>query len=145
MLKRKKIKKVTAKEKKALVAKGGTKFLICKECEITEVKTNSDTTAVTCGLCVAKMMGMPDPPKHLQRSGRPAGWHFKNYFEHEGKVYSKGVEITDSDEIKELKLQNKSSKATKATKKTTTKKVSKKTTSKKKTSTRGRKRVNTTR
>lgn len=142
MLKRKKIKKVTAKEKKALVAKGGTKFLICKECEITEIKTNSDTTAVTCGFCVAKMMGMPEQPKHLQRSGRPKGWHFKNYFEHEGKVYSKGVEITDPDEIKELKLQNKSSKATK---KSATKKVSKKTTSKKKTSTRGRKSANTTR
>jgi hypothetical protein len=142
MLKRKKIKKITAKEKKALVAKGGTKFLICKECGITEIKTNSDTTAVTCGFCVAKMVGMPDPPKHLQRSGRPAGWHFKNYFEHEGKVYSKGVEITDSDEIKELKLQNKSSKTTN---KAPTKKVSKKATSKKKPSTRGRKRANTTR
>jgi len=143
MLKRKRNKKITAKEKAALMSKGGTKFLICKECGITEIKTNSDTTAVTCGYCVAKMMGMPETPKHLQRSGKPAGWHFKNYFEHEGKVYVKGVEITDPEEISELKLQHKSTKS----KKTETKKVSKKTTSKKsvKPSARGKKRANTTR
>jgi hypothetical protein len=143
MLKRKRNKKITAKEKAALMSKGGTKFLLCKECGITEIKTNSDTVAVTCGYCVAKMVGMPEIPKHLQKSGRPQGWHFKSYFEHEGKVYAKGVEITDSQEISKLKLQNKPTKS----KKTESKKVSKKTTSKKsvKPSTRGKKRANTTR
>jgi hypothetical protein len=53
-----------------------------------------------------RKVGMPEPPAYLQPgSGKPRGWHFKKYFEHDGKVYSRGKEITDTKEIKKLKKQ----------------------------------------
>jgi ribosomal protein S27E len=113
MLKRKRSKKITTKEKARLL-KDGNKFLTCKKCGIIEVKTNHDTLAVTCALCVAIMSGMPDKPKHLQRSGKPKGWHFKSYFKHDGKVYSRGEEVSDPTEIKELERQHKKTKPQKS-------------------------------
>jgi len=48
------------------------------------------------------------PPEQVGyvSTGRPRGWHFRRYFEHEGKVYSRGKEITDSKLIKKLKKEN---------------------------------------
>ena len=152
MLKRQRAKKATAKEK-ARIGRDGSKYLNCKVCEVIEVKTSYDTVAVTCRYCVARSVAAPEMPKSMQKSGKPQGWHFKSYFEHEGKVYSRGVEITDPTELKELKLKNKPSKSKKSSdskpksKKAAVKKVAKKTTSKKsvKPSVRGNARANTTR
>lgn len=105
MLKRQRAKKATAKQK-ARIGKDGSKFLNCKVCEVIEVKTSYDTVAVTCRYCVAKSVAAPDGPKYLERSGKPRGWHFKKYFEHEGNVYVKGIQITDPDEIAELRVAN---------------------------------------
>jgi rubrerythrin len=141
MLKRKRNKKISEKEKARLSSNGGSKYLLCKKCGITEVRTNNDTFAVTCGICVAMMMGMPELPKQFQKSGKPKGWHFKNYFEHEGKIYSRGVEITDPQKISELKLQYQSTEPTSLKNKVSKKNKSKKTV---KPSARGKKRANTT-
>jgi hypothetical protein len=50
---------------------------------------------------------MPEPkPKAVKPpkpGARPRGWHFKKYFEFEGKVYSHGKEVTEAKEIKKLK------------------------------------------
>jgi hypothetical protein len=101
MLKRGRIKKLSKKEATRLVA--GTQFLTCKVCGITKIRTNNDTTAITCSTCVSQMVAPPEQPQYLNKgSGKPRGWHLKKYFEFEGKVYSKGVEITDEGDIEAL-------------------------------------------
>lgn len=100
MLKRR-IKKLT----KAMVrAMKGSKWLVCKECEENEVMVAMDTKAVTCGECVQSSIAPPPVTQtKKEKSDKPRGWHFKAYFEHGGKVYSRGEEITDKNQITKLK------------------------------------------
>lgn len=101
----------------------GRQYLVCSECNEEEVLVPADIGRVTCAVCVQKMLVPPTGYKK-EKSDKPRGWHFREYFEHNGVTYSKGQEITDPDEIKALK---------KAAKKvaTTTKSVVTKTTKKK--------------
>lgn len=103
MARRRKKTKMTEKEKKDFRAKGNVKYVNCKKCGITEMRTNRDTVAATCSLCVAMMVADPQLPKHLQRTGRPPGWHFRNYFEDDGKVYHRGKEVKSDKKIEELR------------------------------------------
>lgn len=96
---KRKIKKLT---KSLLRRVTGKKLLECCMCA-DEVEVSADTARVTCSRCVQKIV---EPPANLyprEKSDKPKGWHFKAYFEHDGKVYAKGVEITDTKEIAELK------------------------------------------
>lgn len=103
MLKRK-ITKVTTSVKKLLSSgKNTKKLLMCKLCDSMEVEVAFDTVAVTCSRCVQLMLPPPDNYIKKEKSDKPRGWHFKSYFEHEGIVYSKGIEVTDADEIERLK------------------------------------------
>lgn len=102
-------KKVTGKE---LVRITGSKYLLCKECKEEESLVSKDTKSVICAYCVQKMLAPPHNYKP-EASGdtRPKGWNLKKFIELDGKVYVKGVEITDAEEIKKLR------KAAKPTKK----------------------------
>lgn len=94
----------TKKLTKSMLKKAtGTHFLICKVCHEEELEVNTDVIAVTCGMCVQLMLPPPDNYIKKEKSDKPRGWHFKSYFEHEGVVYSKGIEVTDTDEIARLK------------------------------------------
>lgn len=112
----------TKKLTKAMAKKAtGTHYLICKVCHEEELEVNTDVVAVTCGRCVQLMLPPPDNYIKREKSDKPRGWHFKGYFEHEGVVYSKGVEVTDPDEITRLKkeagISDKPKKKTKTSKK----------------------------
>lgn len=107
----------------------GTHMLVCKVCGEEELEVNTDVVAVTCGMCIQLMLPPPDNYIKKEKSDKPRGWHFKSYFEQNGVVYSKGIEITDTDEIARLKKE-----AGVTTKKVTAKKTAKK---------RGRKNVRT--
>lgn len=121
---KRRIKKLT----KSMVTKmTGTTFLACKECGDIDVMVPADTKSVVCADCVQKWIS-PPPNYKKEKSDKPRGWHFMMYFEHDGVVYSKGVEVTDADEIRALK------KAHGSSKKKTVVKASKPKTSKKKTS-----------
>jgi hypothetical protein len=121
MLKRRRTKKMSKAE--ARKVKAGTQYLTCKVCGITEIKTNSDTVAVTCAICVIGMVAQPETPKYLTKTtGKPRGWHFKSYFEYEGKVYSRGVEITKPSEITKLREGGSITKKPSAKKKSTKRK-----------------------
>lgn len=94
----------TKKLTKSMLKKAiGTHFLTCKVCHEEELETNTDVIAVTCGMCIQLMLPPPDNYIKKAKSDKPRGWHFKSYFEHEGVVYSKGIEVTDADEITRLK------------------------------------------
>lgn len=80
----------------------GRHVLVCKECNEEEVEVSADIVAVTCAYCVQKMIAAPDGYVK-EKSDKPRGWHFKLYFEHNGVVYSKGKEITDTKLIAKLK------------------------------------------
>lgn len=101
MLKRRRTKKMSKAEASRM--KSGTQILTCKVCGVAKIKTNMDTTAVTCAVCVLRMVTPAEEFTQKKPSGKPRGWHFKTYFEHEGKVYSKGVEITNKKQIEKLK------------------------------------------
>jgi hypothetical protein len=103
MLRRRKNKKATKQQISNLAGKLGKHFLFCKVCNLVELEVSMDVSAVTCAWCVIKIVSPPELYSKPQKSDKPRGWHFKTYFEHEGKVYSKGIEITDAKEIKKLK------------------------------------------
>jgi hypothetical protein len=84
----------------------GTHYLVCKVCGIEELEASLDISAITCGRCVMKMVAPPVAPAGTVKSDKPRGWHFKAYFEHEGKVYSRGEEITDRATIRALKKEH---------------------------------------
>jgi len=112
----------TKKLTKSMLKKAtGTHFLICKVCHEEELEVNTDVIAVTCGMCVQLMLPPPDNYIKKEKSDKPRGWHFKSYFEHDGVVYSKGVEVTDANEITRLKKEagvaDKPKKKTKTSKK----------------------------
>lgn len=137
---KRRIKKLTKSEIRKV---GGRQYLICSECGNEDVEVPSDISRVTCATCVQKMIA-PPPNYKKEKSDKPRGWHFKEYFEHDGIVYSKGREITDPDEIAILKKSSKKSKTiVKVTKTAKPKKVSKSKVTKTKV-TRGRKNARTT-
>jgi len=95
------LKRRTKKMTKAEVRRvSGTHYVVCKLCQLEEELVPLDIGAVTCARCV---QGMITPPIENVRSGKPRGWHFKVYFEHDGVVYSKGDIVTDRKEIQRLK------------------------------------------
>jgi len=101
---KRRIKKLT----KAMVRRmTGTIILECRECGEEEVEVPSDTKSVVCPYCVQKWIAPPANYDKREKSDKPRGWHFKSYFEHDGKVYSKGEEVTDVNEIKRLKKEHK--------------------------------------
>jgi hypothetical protein len=103
MLKRRKNKKASKKVLHAIKRGMGTTILTCKVCDLEEVEVGLDTAAVTCAYCVQRMVAPPVLHNKTPKSDKPRGWHFKAYYEHEGIVYSKGVEVTDAEEISRLK------------------------------------------
>lgn len=122
---KRRIKKLTKSEIRKI---GGRQYLICSECGEEEVEVPSDIGRVTCAYCVQKMIAPPAGyrKESTSETPKPRGWHFKEYFEHEGKIYSKGKEITDPEEIATLKKATKKTKTVvKETKITKPKKVSK--------------------
>lgn len=82
-----------------------SKYLSCKECGYNEVLVREDIKSVVCADCAQRMAAPPDnyvkpgPPS----KPKPRGWHLKAYFEMDGVVYSRGQEVTDSEEIKRLR------------------------------------------
>jgi ribosomal protein S27E len=134
----------------------GRKFLECSSCHMEEVEVSTAVSNVICSVCVQKLVAPPPMPK--VKSNKPRGWHLKPFIELDGVVYSKGIEVTDADEIKRLRKEFASAPTTptKATaKKTAKKKVTKQTTKKvtkkvtkkaaKKTTKKGAKNARTTR
>lgn len=99
----------------------GTHILVCKVCGEEELEVNTDVAAVTCGMCVQLMLPPPDNYIKKEKSDKPKGWHFMSYFEHNGIVYSRGIEVTDKDEIVRLKKDAKVTGTAKKKKKTVTK------------------------
>lgn len=107
--------------------------LACKD----DVMVDAGVSSAICGSCMTKLVGAPAKPatqngvrvpkltkKGVPRkrrgegtpykpSGFPRGWHFKIYYKHtDGKVYSKGKEISDKKTIaKCMALQNARDKA----------------------------------
>jgi ribosomal protein S27E len=124
----------------------GRTYLECSACHMEEVEVSTDVTSVVCSVCVQKLVA--PPPKPVQKSNKPRGWHLKPFIELDGVVYSKGVEITDADEIKRLRKESDSttvveSPPPKKPVKKTTKKAAKKTVTK--TTKKGVKRARTSR
>jgi len=76
-----------------------TKTLVCRRCKSDRKKVGGEVISWMCARCVQQLVAPPEEP--VKSSGRPRGWHFKKFFEFEGKVYSKGEEVTD---IKKIKL-----------------------------------------
>lgn len=116
MVLRRRTKKLT----KAMVRRmTGTTILTCRECNEEEVEVPADTKSVVCAYCVQKWIAPPaNYNASKEKSDKPRGWHFKTYYEHNGVVYAKGVEVTDADEIAKLRKEHgpKPKKTTKATK-----------------------------
>lgn len=79
----------------------GRQYIICSECSLEELEVPSNVSKVVCANCVQKMTAPPEGVK--PKSDKPRGWHLKMYFEHNGEVYSKGILVTDPQEIKKLK------------------------------------------
>lgn len=80
-----------------------TQILVCSTCGEEEVQVSSDTKSVICAYCVQRLVAPPDNYIKKEKSDKPRGWHFMAYYEHDGKVYSKGEEVTDSELIASLK------------------------------------------
>lgn len=98
------LRKRTKKLSKTMVTKlTGTQWLTCKECNDEQVLVSMDVGKVTCAYCVQKMIAPPSNYVKKEKSDKPRGWHFMLYFEYDGKVYSKGEEVTDKKEITSLK------------------------------------------
>jgi ribosomal protein S27E len=134
---KRRIKKLSKSEVRKI---SGRHYLICGECGNEEVEVPSDVARVTCAHCVQKMVAPPTGyKKESTGTPKPRGWHFKMYFEQDGIVYSKGVEVTDPAEIKRLKKENTSDAVPKPSIKKVVKKVKVTKKTPKKTSVRGRK------
>jgi len=80
--------------------KSTDKYLLCKKCQIEEVKVSEDAVAVICWRCCQMMV---EPPAALVKAKKDAenekkprkqrGWQFmKEYVDDEGNVYHKGKE-----------------------------------------------------
>lgn len=134
------LKRRIKKQSKAEVRKiAGRRYLICSECNEEEVEVPGDVGKVICAYCVQNSIAPPVEFNKKEKSDKPRGWHFKVYFEHDGVVYSKGVAVTDPNEINRLKNSNDRSNVPK---KKVVKKISRKSTKTK--SVRGKKNVSIT-
>ena len=75
----------------------GIVFMQCKKC-YNYIETSSDSTAITCSLCVTitSIEKFPDTlPKDWTKklTGKPSGWHWMKVFvDKEGNVFHKGEE-----------------------------------------------------
>ena len=103
-LKRRRTKKLS---KSQIRSKMGWQYLPCRECGI-DGRVAGDAVGFLCSHCLQAKVPPPEEP--TKPSGRPRGWHFKKYFEFEGRVYSKGEEITDKKQIAKLKREAKKTK-----------------------------------
>lgn len=145
-MRKRKIVKVTNAMKKLLKSgRGVNKYLTCKECDEVEVEVGPDIKNVTCAYCVQRVIGPPPNYEKKEKSDKPRGWHFKAYYEHNGVVYSKGIEITDPAEISRLKKEAGVTKLPESKKKKIKKVKSVKTSVKVKTKKRGKKNARATR
>lgn len=70
------------------------KYLTCKECNVVEVEVSGDVGAITCGMCVQKMLIAPTNISNKSANDTdkfPRGWHLKKQYVHtDGKIYTKG-------------------------------------------------------
>jgi len=102
-LKRRKITKAILKAEHKIID-FSTKILECKECS-RYVEVGADIGAVTCAICVQKMVGPPDNyvKKKDVEEKRPRGWQFmKQYVSPSGKVYNRGILKDDKKTVEEL-------------------------------------------
>jgi hypothetical protein len=122
MAMKRRIKKYTGNLQKL----GINKYLVCKECDIEEVKVGTDIKAVTCANCVQKLVAPPPSVKKKTVGEKfPRGWHFKARYVHtNGKVYKKGV-LTDEIDTPVVAKPKKKTAVKKAVKKTVKKGKSK--------------------
>ena len=83
-------------EKDKILSNKKTKIqdMACKVCKRWVYDVAGDAISVTCALCVARDVGMPE---ELQpKAHRPKGWHFRAVFvDPDGTVYHKGEEQPD--------------------------------------------------
>lgn len=100
------------------------KTISCLTCHA-DVDVDKNTQSAVCASCTTRIAGAPAKPATVSKepkmtksgqprkrrgegvkyvpSGFPRGWHFKKYYKHtDGKVYSKGKEVTDPALIKRL-------------------------------------------
>ena len=76
-----------------------TKWLICSNCNIEEIKVDEDVVSIICGRCTQKLV---EPPQMIlkerqeekeKRLKRPRGWQFmKEFVDSEGNVFYRGKE-----------------------------------------------------
>ena len=84
------------------------KWFKCSVCKRKKIKTYESVKSVTCSRCLMVEIGLPETPEYLLRGqGKPRGWHFRRFFEYEGKVYSFGTEVLEKREIDRLRKEHK--------------------------------------
>ena len=87
-------KAITERERGKLLRNKDTKYqdLPCKICGRMQYDVPGDVVKITCWLCVAREVGMPEElePKS---DPKPRGWHLrKEFVDKDGTVYHRGVE-----------------------------------------------------
>lgn len=92
MLKRRITKVTTAMKKLLKSGKGVSKYLVCKECEKTEVEVGPDVKAVICAYCVQRTIEPPPSMKKVEEGEKfPRGWALKaTYIHTDGRIFEKG-------------------------------------------------------
>lgn len=80
-----------------------TQYLLCKTCKREEVEVAEDVISVVCGDCVQRMLVSPTIVEKKPIGERfPRGWHFKKRYVHnDGRIFCKGVDTGESDNVKE--------------------------------------------
>jgi len=100
-MRKRRIKKLNKSEHRKILSK---QILTCDTCKKVKIEVRDNIVSVTCSLCLVKEAGFPEVSV---KSDKPRGWHFMEYFEYGGVVYSKGQVITDKKQISKLKRANK--------------------------------------
>lgn len=101
----------------------GKKWLICSICGDEEMRVGGDVKSIICPRCVQRMVDPPDLPEFRpakESDNWPKGWWLKLRYEApNGKLYSKGEEVSEEflAEQESLKQKEKASKTKKTTKK----------------------------
>ena len=87
----------------------------CNKCGRIVDKVDIGIRSVKCWVCVQVVVGFPKEPIQVQRSGRPAGWHFMAEFvDKDGTVFHKGKEQPKlKDTLPPTKISKKKKKSTK--------------------------------
>lgn len=99
---------MTNRKKQKITKREKLIWHICRECHIGGVRTYESVISVICSRCMQENAAPPELPGYVP-TGRPRGWHFRKFFEHEGKVYSRGKEVQDLDLIEALRKEHGSS------------------------------------